>query len=365
MSGRRKRDWDEPGSPGPGGEGERRRESRPDLGPLARMSGRALRRLIERVDMDTLSLALRYAEDALIQRVLRNVSSRTAAALREEMEGGPGAAPEDCAEAQQVLLEVAYDLEERGEISFEGPADDALPPLDRELEHRIAGFSLAGASAPDVIALVAGLAARGREHGLVSLEPALERVPEGLLAAGLRMAVDQLPVEEIEAVLGRQIDASIHALERNAEIAVEGVLSILEGEDEERTRARLVSFLPEGEADFERMPEVKLIPSAQAANDIIRASCELAALARREGLGALEERAEALPHPLLARGVRLALEGSDLDEVERMLRRRSRTRAERERRKLETLLEGLLLLREGRDPAYVREALEGFLEDKA
>jgi len=92
MSSRRKRDWDEPGSGG--GDGERRREPRPDLGPLARMSGRALRRLIERVDMDTLSLALRYAEDSLVQRVLRNVSSRTAAALREEMEEGPAAGPD-------------------------------------------------------------------------------------------------------------------------------------------------------------------------------------------------------------------------------------------------------------------------------
>lgn len=372
MSGRRKRDGDEPGSPGPGGpggEGERRgeetRPERPDMGPLARMSGRALRRLIERVDMDTLCLALRYADDSVVERVLRNVSSRTAAALREEMEEGPSATPEDCVEAQQVLMEVAYDLEERGEISFEGPADDALPPLDRELEHRLASFSLAESGTADVITLVQGLAARGREHGLISLEPALERVPEGVLAAGLRMAVDQLSVEEIEIVLGRQVDALLYAMERNAEIAVEGVLSILEGEDEERTRARLVSFLPEGEADFERMPEVRLTPSAQAANDIIRASCGLASLARREGLGALEERLEGLPHPLLARGVRWALDGSDLDEVERMLRRRGRTRVDRERRKLETLVEGVLLLREGRDPAYVREALEGFLEDKA
>ncbi|MEK6711021.1 MAG: FliG C-terminal domain-containing protein, partial [Nitrospinota bacterium] len=78
MSSRRRRDWDE-GSPG-GEEGRRKRGSRPDLAPLARMSGRALRRLIERLDMDTLSLALREAPSGLVQRVLRNVSSRTAAA---------------------------------------------------------------------------------------------------------------------------------------------------------------------------------------------------------------------------------------------------------------------------------------------
>ncbi|MEK6711162.1 MAG: hypothetical protein AABZ64_11355, partial [Nitrospinota bacterium] len=290
---------------------------------------------------------------------------RTAAALREEMEDGAAAAPEDCVEAQHAMMEVAYDLEERGEISFDGPADDALPPLDREIEQCVAGFNPAESGAAEVIALAAALAGRGREHGLISLEPVLERVPEGVLAAGLRMAVDQLPVEEIETVLGRQVDAHLHAQERNSEIAVEAVLSILEGEDEERTRARLVSFLPEGEADFERLPEVRLTPSAQAANDLIRVGCALAARARREGLGALEQGLESLPHPLLERGIRWALEGSDLDEVERMLRRRSRTRSERERRKLETLLEGLLLLREGRGPAYVREALEGFLEEKA
>jgi len=329
------------------------------------MSGRALRRLIERVDMETLSLALRLADAPLVERVLRNVSSRAAAALREEMGEASPPGREECAEAQHVLMETAYDLEEKGEISFEGPADDALPPLEPATEARLGGFHLAEGGAAEVAALIAGLAERAREHGLVSLEPVLERIPENLLAAGLRMVVDQLPAEEIETVLGRQIDAFLYAFERNGEIAAEGVLSIIEGEDTERTRARLVSFLPEGEADYERLPEVKLPPSAQAANDLIRACCELAGRARAQGLGALEGQLDALPDPLLRRGLRWALEGNDLDEVERMLRRRARTRADRERRKLEALLEGLVLLREGRDPAYIREALEGFLEEKA
>ena len=51
----------------------------PDLTPIAEMSGRALRRVIEGVDLEILALALRDAQPRVIERVLRNVSSKNAA----------------------------------------------------------------------------------------------------------------------------------------------------------------------------------------------------------------------------------------------------------------------------------------------
>lgn len=336
-----------------------------DLTLLTRLPGRALRRLLERVDKETISLALRYARLPVVERVLRNVSARMAAALREAVETRAPVGREACLEAQHVLLETAYALEEQGEISFDGPADDAFPPLGGELERRLGSFSLSEAGAAETIDLLESLAERAFEHGALSLEPALERIPESLLAAGLRMVVDQLPVEDIDAILGRQVDAYVAFLERNGEILIEGVLSIALGEDDERARARLVSFLPEGAADYDRMPEMGLPPSAQATNDLIRLCCELAAESRSKGVEALEGRIGAVSDPLLRRGLEWCLEGYGAEEMERMLDRRNRTRAERERRKLDVLLEGFLLIREGAPPERVREALEGFLEEKA
>ncbi|MEE9276039.1 MAG: FliG C-terminal domain-containing protein [bacterium] len=369
MNTERDRGWEEDDPFESGGEegpyGSRPGMEEADLSPLSRMSGRALRRLIERVDMETLSLALRCADADITDRVLRNLSSRTAAALREEIGALPFSGRDICLEAQHVLMETAYDLESRGDISFDGPADDAFPPLDASLESAIGGFSLPEADPAGTIGFLVRLAGRAHAHGLLSLEPVLERIPEGILATGLRMAVDQLEAEDIEAVLGRQIDSHLSFLDRMGEILIEGLLSIASGEDEERARGRLVAFLPAGAEDYERLPEMRLPPSAEATNRLIGLLCDLAGESRRKGPAALADRLDEISDPLLRRGVEWVSEGCGLEDLERMAERRCKTRTDRERRKLEVLLEGFFLIRQGTPPDRVREALEGFLEEMA
>ncbi len=338
-----------------------------DLTPFARMSGRALRRVIERMDLDVLALALRDAQPRVVERVLKNVSAKNAARLHEEItrpaagEVGPGGVDE----ARQVLMETAYAMEQHGDITFEGPADDAIPPLERALEEELASFHDPESRAERTVSLIAALADRAQRHGLLSLEPALERSPNGIFSVGLRMLVDQAPLQEAEMIFTRQIESSLGAMERNKEIAIEGVLSILEGASAERTRARLVAFLPEGEADYERLPGVRFSPSAQAAADIISLCVDLADLAAREGSDAMEAHLAAIRDPLLQTGLKWAIEGAPLDDVERLLSRKGQTRLDRERRKLECLAEGLMLIREGHPEGFIREALSGYLEDEA
>ncbi len=346
----------------PGGEGS---ADLPDLALMSQMSGRSLRRVIERVDMETLSQALREADRSIIDRVLKNLSARTAAALRSQLESLPFAGSGDTAEARKFLLRMIAAMEKRGEISLDEPADDSMPPLDREVERRVGEFNRTESGAPEAISLMVALAERAREHGLLSLEPVLERIPEGILASGLRAIVDQMPPEEIEAVMGRRIDSYMQAFERRDEIASEGVLSLFEWLDGERTRQRLVAFLPEGEADYEELPEIKLTPSQQAANDLIAACCRLASWLHRDGIESAEERIREVHDPLLRRGLKWLIDGYHIDEAERMLKRRRGTRTDREHRRLEILLEGLLLLRDGEEPGRIQEALEGFLEEKA
>ncbi|MDA0998930.1 MAG: hypothetical protein O2807_00245 [bacterium] len=367
MGTERFRDWEDEGGTGPDDPEEDGLFSaeEADLSPLSNMSGRALRRIIDRSDPETLSLALCTADPAVADRVLQNVSVHAAEFLRAEIQRNAGMPREVYRDAQRTLMATAYSLEERGEISLDGPADDTIPPLEIETEGKLSAHHLAEMEAAEAIDLLALFSARALRHGLLSLEPALDRMPGSVLSTGLRMVIDLSLVEDIESIVGRQIDAYIVHLERNGEILIEGLASIVSEEGRERARARLVAFLPEGAADYERLPEMHLPPSAQATSRIISLCCDLAEEAHREGLAALEGRLGDIPEALLRRGLRWALEGAGIDEIERMLERRHRTRTEKERRKLELILEGLLLIREGVPPDRLREALEGFLEEKA
>ena len=356
--------WTDGGTEGPGyrffSPGEN-----PDLTPFAEMSGRALRRVIERMDPEILALALRDAEARVVERVLRNVSSRNAARIREEIRRPGSGESERSVEARQMLMETAYAMKNHGDITFEGPADDAIPPPDRTLEAALAAFHSPDSKAEHAVSLIVALAARAERYGQLSLEPALERIPDGIFSIGLRMLVDQAPWNEAEMILARQIESFLGAMERNKEIAIEGALAVLEGVSEDRARARLVAFLPEGEADYERLPGVRLSPSAQAAADIIRLCVELAGLAYRDEGGAIAERLERVQEPLLKTGLKWALEGATMEDVERLLSRKGQTRLDRERRKLECLAEGFMLIREGHPEDFIREALGGYLEDEA
>lgn len=367
MAAERYRDWEEESGAGPDdpGEGALFRSGGADMTPLTLMSGRALRRIIDHIDRDTLSLALCAAGSSVTDRVFRNLSVRAAEILREEIQKNEGMPREIYLEAQYALMATAHSLEERGEISFEGPADDSIPPLKSETEEKISADHLAEMEAGDAIDVLAALSARAYQHGLFSLEPVLDRMPGSIFSMGLRMVVDLFLVEDIEAIAGRQIDAFITHLERNGEILIEGLNAILSEESGEQARIRLVAFLPEGAADYERLPEMRLPPSAQATNRIISLCADLADEAHREGIAALEARLDQIPDALLRRGLRWSFDGAGIDEIERMIERRHRTRTERERRKLELILEGLLLIREGVPSDRLREALEGFLEEKA
>ena len=336
-----------------------------DLTLIFRMPDRSLRRVIERMDMETLSLALRDADQGIVERVLKNVSVRTSVSLMAEMEAGHLAGPDDTAEARAYLVRMILSMEKSGEVSLDGPEGDPAPPIDPDLKRMAGSFAQEETGPERAVRMMIALAARAHGHGLISLEPVLESVPEGILATGIRALVDQIPVEEIETVIGRQIDSCLYAYERNNDIVMEGILSIAEGWGEDRTRQRLVSFLPEGEADFQKLPEIRMTPSVQSANDLILACCRLAEQIRREGFDELEAEIPEAGDPLLRRSLKWLCDGYHIGEVERMLRRRTKTRADRERRKLEILLEGLILIREGSESAHIQESLEGFLEDEA
>ncbi|ANN78271.1 flagellar motor switch protein FliG [Bordetella flabilis] len=92
---------------------------------LLEVEDRGIQLILKEVDNDTLMVALKGAVEELRDKFLRNMSSRAAEMLREDLEAqGPIRMSKVEAEQKKILL-VARRLAESGQIVLGGPGDDA------------------------------------------------------------------------------------------------------------------------------------------------------------------------------------------------------------------------------------------------
>ena len=92
---------------------------------LRDLEDRDLQILIREVDRDEWALALRTASDGLKADILRNMSSRAAQFLEEEMEDRGPQRLRDIEERQRTIVQIAKTLEEQGTITL-GKSGDQL-----------------------------------------------------------------------------------------------------------------------------------------------------------------------------------------------------------------------------------------------
>ena len=83
---------------------------------LSQLDDRSLQRVLRDVDARDLSLALRSASDDLRERIFRNLSSRAADMLREDMSVSGRVRMKQVEEAQTRIVSIARRLDEAGEI---------------------------------------------------------------------------------------------------------------------------------------------------------------------------------------------------------------------------------------------------------
>lgn len=83
------------------------------------LDDRSLQRVLREVDLKDLSAALRSASPELQERILKNLSTRSADMLREEMTLTSAVRPRQVLEAQQRIVAVVRRLEEQEEIVIE------------------------------------------------------------------------------------------------------------------------------------------------------------------------------------------------------------------------------------------------------
>jgi flagellar motor switch protein FliG len=87
---------------------------------LSGVDDRGLQELLKEIAKEDLILALRAASELVKDAIFRNMSSRAAELLRDDMEVGGPVKLSDVEKAQRNILQVARKLEEEGRIILGG-----------------------------------------------------------------------------------------------------------------------------------------------------------------------------------------------------------------------------------------------------
>jgi flagellar motor switch protein FliG len=94
---------------------------------IIKMDDRAVQRVLKEVDSKDLALALKTANEELLEHVFKNMSTRAAATLKEEIEILGAKRMSEVGKAQQNVVDVIRGLEESGQIVIaRGSHEEAL-----------------------------------------------------------------------------------------------------------------------------------------------------------------------------------------------------------------------------------------------
>jgi flagellar motor switch protein FliG len=94
---------------------------------IINLDDRAIQRILKEVEPKDLALALKTANDELLQRVYKNMSTRAASTLREDIEVLGPQRMREVGKAQQNIVDVIRQLEENGQIVISrGGKDEKL-----------------------------------------------------------------------------------------------------------------------------------------------------------------------------------------------------------------------------------------------
>ncbi len=91
---------------------------------LSDVDDRGIQTLLREVSSDQLLLALRGASEALKEKIFKNMSSRAAEMLKDDLEAAPPVKVSDVESAQKEILSVARRLADAGEIALGGGGGD-------------------------------------------------------------------------------------------------------------------------------------------------------------------------------------------------------------------------------------------------
>jgi flagellar motor switch protein FliG len=91
---------------------------------LIDLDDRSIQALLREVSSDSLIVALKGAEDALKEKIFKNMSKRAAEMLRDDLEARGPVRLSDVEAAQKEILAIARRMAEAGDISLGGGGDE-------------------------------------------------------------------------------------------------------------------------------------------------------------------------------------------------------------------------------------------------
>ncbi len=91
---------------------------------IINLDDRAIQRVLKEVDGKDLALALKTANDELLPRIFKNMSTRASTTLRDEIDVLGPTRMRDVGKAQQAIVDVIRTLEENGQIAIARGAKD-------------------------------------------------------------------------------------------------------------------------------------------------------------------------------------------------------------------------------------------------
>jgi flagellar motor switch protein FliG len=94
---------------------------------IVKLDDRAVQRVLKETDGEDLALALKTANEELLEHIYKNMSTRAAATLKEDVEILGAKRLSEIGKAQQKIVDVIRTLEEQGQINIaRGSKDEAL-----------------------------------------------------------------------------------------------------------------------------------------------------------------------------------------------------------------------------------------------
>jgi flagellar motor switch protein FliG len=85
---------------------------------IIKLDDRAVQRVLKEVDGKDLALALKTANEELLEQIYRNMSTRAAATLKEDIEILGAKRMSEIGKAQSKIVDVVRTLEEQGQIQI-------------------------------------------------------------------------------------------------------------------------------------------------------------------------------------------------------------------------------------------------------
>jgi flagellar motor switch protein FliG len=93
---------------------------------IVRLDDRSIQLIIREVESDDLRLALKGVNDIVRTAIFRNMSERAAETLKEDLDLSGAVRVRDVETAQQKIMTVIHELEEKGDLVLRRTAEDAL-----------------------------------------------------------------------------------------------------------------------------------------------------------------------------------------------------------------------------------------------